>query len=68
MLTLRGTGFVLRWEVGVQIGAIEFRVQVSGAESFDFSAFNVGDYYGAVDQKVVSENLTTPVMWGRRMP
>ncbi|MCA9669675.1 MAG: glycogen/starch/alpha-glucan phosphorylase [Myxococcales bacterium] len=27
-------------------------------ESFDFNAFNVGDYYGAVDQKVVSENLT----------
>ena len=28
------------------------------AESFDFSAFNVGDYYRAVEQKVVSENLT----------
>lgn len=27
-------------------------------ESFDFNAFNVGNYYGAVDQKVVSENLT----------
>ncbi len=27
-------------------------------ESFDFKAFNVGDYYGAVDQKVVSENIT----------
>ena len=27
-------------------------------ESFDFSAFNRGDYYGAVNQKVVSENLT----------
>jgi len=27
-------------------------------ESFDFQAFNVGDYYGAVDQKLVSENLT----------
>ncbi|HEY9641058.1 MAG TPA: glycogen/starch/alpha-glucan phosphorylase [Coleofasciculaceae cyanobacterium] len=27
-------------------------------ESFDFDAFNLGDYYGAVNQKVVSENLT----------
>ena len=27
-------------------------------ESFDFQAFNTGDYYGAVDDKVVSENLT----------
>ena len=27
-------------------------------ESFDFQAFNVGDYYGAVDQKVASENIT----------
>jgi starch phosphorylase len=27
-------------------------------ESFDFQAFNVGDYYGAVEQKVESENIT----------
>lgn len=27
-------------------------------ESFDFQAFNVGDYYRAVDQKVVSENIS----------
>ena len=27
-------------------------------ESFDFQAFNVGNYYGAVDQKIVSENIT----------
>ena len=27
-------------------------------ESFDFAAFNVGDYFGAVDKKVVSENLS----------
>jgi len=27
-------------------------------ESFDFSAFNVGDYFGAVDEKVMSENLS----------
>lgn len=27
-------------------------------ESFDFQAFNVGDYYGAVNKKMVSENIT----------
>ncbi|MBV9998541.1 MAG: glycogen/starch/alpha-glucan family phosphorylase, partial [Verrucomicrobia bacterium] len=27
-------------------------------ESFDFQEFNVGDYYGAVHDKVVSENIT----------
>lgn len=27
-------------------------------ESFDFQAFNVGDYYGAVQAKVMSENIT----------
>ena len=27
-------------------------------ESFDFAAFNSGNYYGAVEKKVVSENLT----------
>ncbi|RNC68258.1 MAG: glycogen/starch/alpha-glucan phosphorylase [Desulfuromonadales bacterium] len=27
-------------------------------ESFDFSSFNVGDYYRAVDEKVVSETLS----------
>ena len=27
-------------------------------ESFDFSTFNRGDYYGAVEQKVASENLS----------
>lgn len=27
-------------------------------ESFDFELFNRGDYYGAVDKKVISENIT----------
>jgi starch phosphorylase len=27
-------------------------------ESFDFEAFNQGDYYGAIAEKVVSENIT----------
>ncbi|MGF1541746.1 MAG: glycogen/starch/alpha-glucan phosphorylase [Pleurocapsa sp.] len=28
------------------------------AESFDFQKFNIGDYYGAVNKKIISENLT----------
>jgi len=32
--------------------------KAEAVESFDFSAFNVGDYYGAVAEKVGSENLT----------
>jgi starch phosphorylase len=32
--------------------------KAEATESFDVSAFNFGDYYGAVEQKVVSENLT----------
>ncbi len=27
-------------------------------ESFDFQAFNMGDYYGSINAKVVSENIT----------
>jgi glucan phosphorylase len=27
-------------------------------ESFDFQAFNVGDYYKAVDEKLISETVT----------
>ena len=32
--------------------------RAEAAESFDFAVFNRGDYHGAVNQKVVSENLT----------
>ncbi|GMR21892.1 MAG: glycogen/starch/alpha-glucan phosphorylase [Acidobacteriota bacterium] len=32
--------------------------KAKACESFDFEAFNVGDYYGAVEQKVESENIT----------
>ena len=32
--------------------------KAEACESFDFQSFNAGDYYGAVDQKVDSENLT----------
>jgi starch phosphorylase len=32
--------------------------KAEAVESFDFQTFNVGDYYGAVNHKVASENLT----------
>ncbi len=32
--------------------------RAEAVESFNFEKFNIGDYYGAVDNKVVSENLT----------
>jgi glycogen phosphorylase len=32
--------------------------KAEACESFDFDAFNVGDYYGAVNEKIVSENIT----------
>ena len=32
--------------------------KAEATQSFDFQAFNVGDYYGAVDEKVYSENIT----------
>jgi starch phosphorylase len=32
--------------------------KAEAAESFDFEAFNVGDYYRAVDEKIVSETIS----------
>lgn len=32
--------------------------QAQATESFNFQAFNVGDYYGAVHEKLISENIT----------
>ncbi len=32
--------------------------KAEAAESFDFQAFNMGDYYGAVEDKVSSENIS----------
>jgi starch phosphorylase len=32
--------------------------RAEATESFDFAAFNVGDYYGAVDEKVASETIS----------
>jgi starch phosphorylase len=45
---------------GYQVGTIALlRLwKAEAAESFDFGAFNVGDYWGAVEEKVVSENIS----------
>jgi starch phosphorylase len=32
--------------------------KAEATESFDFGAFNIGDYWGAVEEKVVSENIS----------
>jgi starch phosphorylase len=32
--------------------------KAEAVESFDFDAFNVGDYYGAVEQKIASETIS----------
>jgi glycogen phosphorylase len=32
--------------------------KAEATESFDFEAFNVGDYYGAVDEKILSETIS----------
>ncbi len=32
--------------------------KAEACESFDFQAFNVGDYYGAVNEKILSETIT----------
>jgi starch phosphorylase len=32
--------------------------KAEASEAFDFHAFNLGDYYGAVDKQVLSENIT----------
>ena len=32
--------------------------KAEACESFDFQTFNTGDYYGAIDQKVLAENIT----------
>jgi len=45
---------------GYQVGTVNLlrMWKAEAAESFDFAAFNQGDYYGAVMQKMVSENIT----------
>ena len=64
----------VRWIPGYVLQGIPYDTPISGyrvntantlrlwkaeaCKSFDFTKFNQGDYYGAVDNKVVSENLT----------
>ena len=64
----------VRWVPGHKIKGIPYDTPIPGyrvntintlrlwraeaVESFNFQAFNVGDYYGAVDEKVTSENIT----------
>jgi starch phosphorylase len=43
---------------GVESVALLRLWRAEAVESFDFDAFNVGDYYRAVEEKVVSENLS----------
>ncbi|MEW6301871.1 MAG: glycogen/starch/alpha-glucan phosphorylase [Verrucomicrobiota bacterium] len=42
--------------------------KAEAAESFDFQAFNVGDYYRAVMEKMVSENITKVLYPNDGMP
>jgi glycogen phosphorylase len=46
--------------VGYKVGTTDLlRLwKAEAAESFDFEAFNVGDYYRAVEEKVASETIT----------
>lgn len=45
--------------LGYKSNAIIMRLwKAEAVESFDFSAFNVGDYYKAVEEKLNSENIT----------
>ncbi len=64
----------VRWVPGWQVQGIPYDTPILGyknntantlrlwqavaPESFNFSRFNEGDYYGAVEEKVASENLT----------
>jgi glycogen phosphorylase len=64
----------VRWTPGKVVNGVPYDTPVQGfrnytantlrlwraeaPESFDFAVFNRGDYYGAVNQKVTSENIT----------
>ena len=63
-----------RWIPGKQVKGIPYDTPIPGyqvntvntlrlwkaeaVESFDFQSFNVGNYYGAVNSKVISENIS----------
>ena len=55
------------WRVPHDVPVLGYRVntcdrlrlwRADATESFDFYAFNIGDYYGAVEEKVASETLS----------
>ena len=53
----------VRWAPGRVVKGVPYDTPVLGwkseaVESFDFEAFNVGDYFRAVEKKVASETLT----------
>ena len=64
----------VRWVPGMMVKGVAYDYPVPGyrsrvtnllrlwkaeaVESFDFQDFNVGDYYGAVQEKVISETVT----------
>ncbi|MET0280243.1 MAG: glycogen/starch/alpha-glucan phosphorylase [Steroidobacteraceae bacterium] len=64
----------VRWVAGKEVVGVPYDTPILGyrnntantlrlwtseaAESFDFSTFNRGDYYGAVNNKVASENIS----------
>ncbi|OQK15595.1 maltodextrin phosphorylase [Methyloprofundus sedimenti] len=66
--------FIVHWVPGWQVKGVPYDTPILGyknntantlrlwqavaPESFNFSRFNEGDYYGAVEEKVASENLT----------
>ena len=72
--TDKAGNYKVRWIPGYVLQGIPYDTPISGyqvntvntmrlwkaeaCKSFDFAKFNQGDYYGAVDNKVVSENLT----------
>ena len=66
--------YQVRWLPGYVLQGVPYDTPISGyqvntvntmrlwkaeaCKSFDFAKFNQGDYYGAVESKVTSENLT----------
>ena len=66
--------YIVRWVPGYVVKGVAYDTLITGyrvntvnllrlwkaeaCESFNFRAFNVGDYYGAVNEKVASENIT----------
>ena len=67
-------GWLFRWKPATQVKGVAYDTPILGygvatcnwmrlwkaeaVESFDFAAFNHGDYYRAVEDKVFSENIT----------